>query len=93
MSYKEGQLVVLTEESKNYTSNYAGTDVRIIKIDNEVFCTVEAYDGRKFSCPYEYIMSYDEFYNKKRASCECGARYTSRPTFHLDYCPINGVHR
>lgn len=93
MKYKVGESVRLSRESKDYTGHYAGTKVTILKADNSTYCTVVAYDGRTFACPYSYIIDDSDFfgYEIPKARCTCGAVKTYGDDcpdfFHYPYCP------
>ena len=41
--------------------------------------TAEETSGIKFYLPDSEILE---------AKCECGAKHTSNPLYHLDYCPL-----
>jgi len=93
MKHKVGESVRLSRESQNYTGRYAGTKVTILDISNTTYCTVVGYDGRKFACPYSYIIDDNDFfgYEVPKAKCICGAVKTYGEDcpdfFHYPYCP------
>jgi hypothetical protein len=91
--YKEGDKVYLKKSSRDYTGQYAGTEVTIKKIDTDLHCTVTGFDGKNFMCPYSYFEE-DDFltWMYDAPECVCGAWKTwgkSCPAyFHSDFCPI-----
>ena len=34
----------------------------------------------------KYVRGWADIYKVKTTTCECGAKYTSRPNYHLDWC-------
>lgn len=46
------------------------------------------------NCNYsiDEAVTFDEIgqmiWNRPEKKCECGAKYTSRPNYHLDWCPL-----
>ena len=90
--YKTGDSVRIKQESHHYTGPYAGTVATIIKVDTDLHCTVEAFDGMKFMCPYEYISDDLPPIPTAIFSCECGAHSTYGKNcpayYHADYCPL-----
>jgi hypothetical protein len=90
--FKVGDKVVCKKDSSSYTGRFAGTDVKIIKLDTNNHCTVEAYDGTIFMCPLGYLEDYDNFYTIPPQPCQCGASKTYGKDcpayFHYHYCPL-----
>jgi len=52
---------------------------------------IQYWDGSDGSVPEQALASYSEFYSvvkrePKKEGCSCGAKHTSRPDWHYDYC-------
>jgi hypothetical protein len=100
--YREGDNVILRDDSASYTGPYAGTLVTIESLDTDNHCTVIGYDGKRFMCPYSYIVTDDDedFFTFEPSQptypkCQCGASKVygddCPPFYHYDYCPLYKV--
>jgi hypothetical protein len=89
MTHKQGDKVLLKQDSEHYTGQYAGTFVTIKKIDSDLHFTALGFDGKTFICPSAYIEEIPELSWRK---CECGAEKTygkdCQKWLHSDYCPL-----
>jgi hypothetical protein len=79
-----GCSVLIKKGTEDYTGYYAGTKAEIVKVE-EVYCVVEGFDGNQFIIPNEYLISFESY---KFINCECGAKHTSNPDYHMFFCPM-----
>lgn len=88
MDYKEGDEVLLKRSSKHYTGPYAGTLVKVKRVDSDLHFTAIGFDGKEFMCPLNYVLDIPVLDWRK---CECGAEAAygkdCQGWLHSTYCP------
>lgn len=76
---------IITYHNENHKITYG----IIIRFDKNIFGdSIKCKRIRTNSLMFEIGDMSGIPYIEKEIVCECGAKYTSNPTFHLDYCKI-----
>ena len=65
-----------------------------------IFCKIKTFDGKEHLVLKSDLMTYEEYYvyggyenligtpPPIPSDCECGAKHTSMPNYHLNYCRL-----
>ena len=86
--YNVGDEVRVKSSSQTYTQKYAGTKAKIIRIRNNKMLVLEGFDGNEFECPSEYVEYVYKLNIPPKLQCDCGAKHTSFPNYHLYFCSL-----
>jgi hypothetical protein len=89
--YKVGEELMVKRDSSHYTGIYAGTSVKVVKVESNFYCDVKGFDGKIFSCPFSYLVKKQNFsYSVMYKKCSCGAEKTYGEKcpayYHFKYC-------
>ena len=86
---KVGDIVRIknTRESADWFNFYVNSDAKIVNLESSG-CNVELFDGSVVFSPLQHLEPIYNIYKKEDNCCECGAKATSFPNFHADYCPL-----
>ena len=74
------------EKYRDWSNHYCGTVGTVHHVGHD-YCEVVLFDGKIALFPHDYIEPYVKT-PKINPKCSCGARHTSRPTFHEDWCDL-----
>jgi len=74
------------DESMTYIIESIRRDVYYNNSGNYFDYSIITLEGVFGECPMVLFTKIPKVISNDSVSCICGARYTSRPSYHLDYC-------